>query len=502
MRVSVTRFTLLLLLFVFSPIIASAQEASSTSPERSHPLFAADYESQRQWVDSTYNQMSLEEKLGQLFIVDVFSSQSASETQKIKDLISEYKPGGVIFSKGGPQRQVKLTNEFQSLSRVPLLIAMDAEWGAAMRLDSTFAFPWNMTLGAIEDSSLIKETGAAIGRNLKRLGVHMNFAPVVDINTNPDNPIIGNRSFGENKENVSAKAIAFMKGMESENIISVAKHFPGHGDTSVDSHKALPVLKFSKRRLRDVELYPFRNLIEEGLPGVMTGHLEVPSLEDRKGFPASLSKDIVTGLLKDDMEFQGLVITDALAMQGAKIPEAGENSLAAFLAGNDILLMPEDLPKAVLSLSNAYKKKIFSEERLQHSVKKILLAKYKAGLNDLQPVSTAYLYEDLNNINDKVLNDKLIENAITVVKNDHELLPIKDLKETKIAYVNFGEEDGLPFLAQLQKYTRVDEVKDQHLAGLLEKLDSYHLVIIGYHRSSETPWEKFRFSDQELVWIQ
>ena len=242
MRVSVTRFTLLLLLFVFSPIIASAQEASSTSPERSHPLFAADYESQRQWVDSTYNQMSLEEKLGQLFIVDVFSSQSASETQKIKDLISEYKPGGVIFSKGGPQRQVKLTNEFQSLSRVPLLIAMDAEWGAAMRLDSTFAFPWNMTLGAIEDSSLIKETGAAIGRNLKRLGVHMNFAPVVDINTNPDNPIIGNRSFGENKENVSSKAIAFMKGMESENIISVAKHFPGHGDTSVDSHNALPVL--------------------------------------------------------------------------------------------------------------------------------------------------------------------------------------------------------------------------------------------------------------------
>ena len=502
MRFYGPRLTLFLLLFAFSPIITSAQEASSTSPERSHPLIAADYESQRQWVDSIYNQMSLKEKLGQLFMVDVFSSQSASETEKIKALISEYNPGGIIFSKGGPQRQVKLTNEFQALSEVPLMIAMDAEWGAAMRLDSTFAFPWNMTLGAIMNSTLIKETGAAIGRHLKRLGVQMNFAPVVDINTNPDNPIIGNRSFGEDKENVTSKALAFMKGMESENIISVAKHFPGHGDTSVDSHKALPVLKFSRRRLREVELYPFRNLIEAGLPGVMTGHLAVPSLEPRKGYPASLSQDIVTDLLKDKMEFQGLVITDALAMQGANIPEAGENSLPAFLAGNDILLMPSDLPKAILALSNAYKQDVISEERLQHSVKKILLAKYKAGLSDFQPINSAYLYEDLNKINDKVLNDKLIENAITVVKNDHELLPIKDLKETKIAYVNFGEEDGLPFLAQLQKYTRVDEVKDQHLAGLLEKLDAYHLVIIGYHKSSDTPWELFKFSQEELVWLQ
>ena len=502
MRFYRASLNLFLLLFVLSPIITTAQEASSTSPERSHPLIAADYESQRQWVDSIYNQMSLEEKLGQLFMVDVFSRQSAAETEKIKELISEYKPGGIIFSKGGPQRQVKLTNEFQALSDVPLMIAMDAEWGPAMRLDSTFAFPWNMTLGAIEDSTLIQETGAAIGRNLRRLGVHMNFAPVVDINTNPDNPIIGNRSFGENKEKVTSRALAFMQGMESENIISVAKHFPGHGDTSVDSHKALPVLDFSRKRLRDVELYPYGTLIKGGLPGVMVGHLEVPAFESRKGFPASLSKDIVTGLLKDRMEFQGLVITDALAMKGAMIPEAGENSLAAFLAGNDILLMPESLPKALLALTNAYKQEVFSEARLQHSVKKILLAKYKAGLNDFQPISTTYLYEDLNSITDRVLNDKLIENAITVVKNDHELLPIKDLKETKIAYVNFGDEDGQPFLSQLQKYTRVDEVKDQHLAGLLKKLDAYHLVIIGYHRSTESPYEKFRFSKEELVWLR
>lgn len=501
MRFNKARLTLLLLL-VFSSQIASAQETSSASPERSHPLLAADLEGQRQWVDSIYNQMSLKEKVGQLFMVDVFSSQSASETKKIKQLIAEYRPGGVIFSKGGPVRQVNLTNEFQAASEIPLMIAMDAEWGAAMRLDSTFAYPWNMTLGAIEDSVLIEQTGAAIGRNLKRLGVHMNFAPVVDINTNPENPIIGNRSFGENKENVTTKALAFMKGLESENIISVAKHFPGHGDTNVDSHKALPVLEHSRRRLREVELYPFKNLIDEGLPGVMTGHLEVPSFEPRKGFPASLSKDIVTDLLKDKMNFQGLVITDALAMEGARIPNAGGNSLAAFLAGNDILLMPENLPKAVLALTNAYEQEILSEERLQHSVKKILLAKYKVGLNSFKPIDQAYLFEDLNNINDKALNEKLIENALTVVKNDHELLPVKDLKETKIAYVNFGDEDGAPFLAQLQKYTRVDEVKDQHLAGLLEKLDSYHLVIIGYHKSSETPWEKFRFSQKELVWLQ
>ena len=493
----------LLILFALAPQIASAQDSKvAVGPEDAHPLYAPETQLQRAWVDSIYNSMSLEEKVGQLFMVDVFSNQSAAETRKISKYIEEHHLGGIIFSKGGPQQQVKLTNEFQGLSEVPLLIAMDAEWGAAMRLDSTFAFPWNMTLGAIKDSTLIEETGEAIAGDLRRLGVHMNFAPVVDINTNPDNPIIGNRSFGESRENVSEKALAFMRGMEKGKVLSVAKHFPGHGDTNTDSHKALPVLDFSKKRLKETELYPFEELIANGLPGVMVGHLEVPAFEKRKGFPSSLSKPIVTDLLKDKMEFQGLVVTDALAMEGARIPEIGGNSLAAFLAGNDLLLMPKDLPEAVQSLINAYKTDIFSEERLQHSVKKILFAKYKVGLHDYEPVDPDSLYEDLNSIRHKVLNQKLIEEAITVIRNEHEILPIKDLKNTKIAYVNFGEEDGSAFLKQLRKYSAVDEVKAEHLGELLEELKSYHLVIVGFHKSGANPWTSYKFSEKELTWLQ
>lgn len=497
-----TGILLLFILFALVPQQFSAQEPEAAiGPEEAHPLLTADIQLQRQWVDSIYNSMSLEEKVGQLFMVDVFSNQSAAKTRQISEYIKEHHLGGIIFSKGGPQRQVKLTNEFQALSDVPLLIAMDAEWGAAMRLDSTFAFPWNMTLGAIKDSTLIAKTGEAIANDLRRLGVHMNFAPVVDINTNPDNPIIGNRSFGENRENVTEKALAFMNGMEKGNVLSVAKHFPGHGDTSTDSHKALPILNFSKKRLKEIELYPFEKLIDLGLPGVMVGHLEVPAFEKREGFPSSLSEAIVTDLLKEKMEFRGLIITDALAMEGADISEMGGNSLAAFLAGNDILLMPKDLPEAVQSMINAYKTGIFSEERLQHSVKKILFSKYKVGLNNYEPVDADYLYEDLNSIEHKLLNQKLIEEALTVVKNEHKILPIKDLENTKIAYVNFGEEEGFPFLQQLRKYTAIDEVKAEHLGELLEKLEAYHLVIVGFHKSSKNPWTSYKFSEKELTWL-
>ena len=258
--------------------------------QESHPLKTEDFRVQKAWVDSTYQAMNLDQKIGQLFMVDIFSSKSKAETDKIKELIKENYIGGIIFSKGGPMRQAKLNNEYQELANVPLLIGMDAEWGLAMRLDSTYAFPWNMTLGAIEDNRLIKKTGAQIAKHCKRLGVHINFAPVADVNNNPDNPIIGNRSFGENKINVTEKAIAFMQGMHSEGVLSSAKHFPGHGDTDVDSHKSLPSLDFSKERLDSLELYPFKRMIAEDVSSIMIGHLNVPALDSRVNFPFFIIK--------------------------------------------------------------------------------------------------------------------------------------------------------------------------------------------------------------------
>ncbi|MDT0294353.1 glycoside hydrolase family 3 N-terminal domain-containing protein [Mesonia ostreae] len=474
----------------------------STFAQKVSPLMTDDAANQKKWVDSIYLNMSLEEKVGQLFMVDIFSSKGDAAADKIKKLIDDYHLGGVIFSKGGPLQQAKMNNEFQELSKVPLLIGMDAEWGLAMRLDSTYAFPWNMTLGAVEDNQLIERVGQRIAKHSKRLGVHINFAPVVDININPENPIIGNRSFGENKQRVTQKALAFMKGMHKENVLSSAKHFPGHGDTDTDSHKALPTLNFTKKRLDSLELYPYYKMIQEGVSSIMVGHLNVPALEPKNNLPSSLSKKIITELLRDSLQYKGLVFTDALNMRGvADFDEGGEIDLAAFLAGNDILLISEDIPKAHDKLVAAYQEGTITEERLAFSVKKILQSKYKVGLNHYQPVETAYLVEELNTIHDDVLYEEVMEKAITVIKNDKAIMPIKDLKSKKIAYVNLGDANGADFFNQLQRYTEIDHVKDEHLGSLLGTLKNYNYVIIGHHTSNDNPWKSYKLTQKEMVWL-
>jgi beta-glucosidase-like glycosyl hydrolase/CubicO group peptidase (beta-lactamase class C family) len=461
-----------------------------------------DFPNQKKWVDSIYNKMSLQEKVGQLFMTVVFSSDPTSSTDKTKALIRDYYLGGVIFSKGGPGRQAKLNNEFQELADVPLMIGMDAEWGLAMRLDSTYAYPWNMTLGAIEDNKIVEKVGRRIGEHSKRLGVHINFAPVVDINTNPKNPIIGNRSFGEDRDNVTEKALAFMKGMQGAGILANAKHFPGHGDTDTDSHKTLPTINFSKERLDSIELHPYRRLINNGLSSVMVAHLNVPSLERRDGFPSSISKAIVTDILKGELGFNGLIFTDALNMKGASnFKEPGEIDLAAFLAGNDVLLISENIPKAHELLIAAYREGVITDERLAHSVKKILYAKYLVGLNDYKPVNSYYLYEDLNSVTDDALYEEAMEQALTVLKNDQAILPIKDIQKKKIAYINFGDADGRPFLDQLRKYADVDWIKATNLDSYLKKLKNYNYVIAGFHKSNENPWKGYQFTNKELVWL-
>ncbi|MDF4222898.1 glycoside hydrolase family 3 N-terminal domain-containing protein [Maribacter sp. M208] len=468
-----------------------------------NPLVTKDSTDQQRWVDAQYAKMSLDQKLGQLFMVSVASNQSKQATDIIKNLIVKEHLGGVIFSKGGPVRQAKLTNDYQAAAKIPLLIGMDAEWGLYMRLDSTYAFPWNMTLGAIQDNSIVEKVGYQIGKHANRLGVHINFAPDLDINTNPKNPIIGNRSFGEDRDNVVAKGTAFAKGMERAGVLANGKHFPGHGDTEVDSHHNLPVIPFSRKRLDSLELYPFKKLINSGLSSIMVAHLEVPALEMKKGLPSSLSEQIISGILKEQLGYKGLIFTDALNMKGVSTKgKDGSVELDAFMAGNDMLLMPENIVSAKEKLAKAYDKGKLTEERLAYSVKKILMAKYKAGLNKYRPIGLNNLYEDLNSLEDDIIYEQAIENAITVVRNKLDILSIKNLDNKKIAYVKMGDSDNGAFVKGLRNYADVTVVEANDINTLKAKLKDFNLVIVGHHKSNDSPWKSYKFSTKELNWLQ
>ncbi|MCC1485355.1 glycoside hydrolase family 3 N-terminal domain-containing protein [Winogradskyella immobilis] len=477
--------------------------------ETPNPLLSEDIEAQQKWVDSLYDSMSLKQRVGQLFMVQVFSEQGVKHENEISSLIRNQEIGGVIYSKGGPGRQAKLNNKLQAISKIPLLVGMDAEWGLSMRLDSTYAFPWNMTLGAVSNNKLIEQTGYQIGEHCKRVGVHFNFAPVVDINTNPNNPIIGNRSFGEDRDNVTEKASAFMKGMQDAGVLANAKHFPGHGDTDSDSHKTLPTILFNEKRIDSIELYPYRKLIKEGLSSVMVAHLNVPGLEQQNGRPSSLSEYIITDILKERLGFKGLIFTDALTMKGVSEfieptvegSKRGEIDLAAFKAGNDVMLMSLDVSGGIDRISKAVEDEDITEERLAHSVKKILMAKYKVGLHNYKPLSLINIDKDINRIKDDVLYGQLMEEAITVVKNKNELLPIRNLETKKVAYVALGDDKGSDFLDELKKYTKVHEIKANKLDELISKLQNYNTVVVGFHKSNENPWKGYKFSTRELTWL-
>ena len=467
------------------------------------PLRTKDFDAQDVWVDSIINNMTIDEKIGQLFMVQAYSNLDQNHEDFITNLITKYHVGNLIFMQGTPEKQAELTNKYQAVSKLPLMIGFDGEWGLDMRLQNTYRFPWNMTLGAIQDDSLIKEFGEHLGKHCKRLGIHINFAPVVDINTNPDNPIIGNRSFGESKENVTQKAIAFTQGMQKYGVMANAKHFPGHGDTATDSHHTLPVLNFDKKRLNEIELYPYRRVFDAGIGSVMTAHLSIPSLESNKSLPTSLSKNVVTNLLKQELGFNGLIITDGLNMKGAaNYATSAEINLAAIQAGNDLLLIPQDVPASANLIKKAIELKTLSLEQLNFSVRKILKAKYWMGLNNYKPVVLENLQNDLNTIDDELLHRKLVKNSLTVLKDAKKEIPFSNLEDKKIAYVNLGDDSGAYFLEMLNNYTKVDAVSDKNLNGLIQKLKPYNQVIIGFHKSNLNPWKSYKFSNNELVWLQ
>jgi beta-glucosidase-like glycosyl hydrolase/CubicO group peptidase (beta-lactamase class C family) len=472
------------------------------------PLISADPVSQLNWVDSVFQSLTFEERLGQLFMVAAYSNQDQAHIDKISNLIKTENLGGLIFFQGGPERQARLTNLYQSQSKTPLFIAMDAEWGIGMRLDSVPNFPKAMTLGAIQDDELIYEMGQEVARQFKELRMHINFAPVVDVNSNPDNPVIGYRSFGENKELVANRAVAYMKGLQDNGVIANAKHFPGHGDTEADSHYSLPVIKHSEQRIWEVDLYPYEELFKENLMSVMVAHLNIPSLDAEVNSTTSLSKKVVTDLLQKKMNFQGLIFTDALNMRGvAKLNAPGDVDLKALLAGNDVLLYSMDVPKAKEMIKQAVEDGIISEAEIDRRVKKILRAKYWAGLNRFVPIKTYELMERLHTPKTDELLEKLYASSITVASNKNDLLPFKQLDMRRFASLSIGDE-GTVFQKYLGKYTKFDHFTIPKAANetthynTIKQLEDYDVVVVGLMGISNSPKRKFGIAEADVELIR
>ncbi len=455
------------------------------------------------WADSVFKNMTLDEKIGQLFNIPAYSNKGEAHTQEVLEQIEKYHIGGLTFFQGGPHRQAKLTNLYQSRSKVPLMVAIDGEWGLSMRLDSTMKYPWQMTLGAIEDDELIYNMGVDIGKQLKRLGVNVNFAPVVDINNNPENPVINARSFGESKERVARKGIAYMKGMQSQRVLATAKHFPGHGDTDSDSHHTLPMIKHSKKRIEELELYPFKALIKEGVGGVMSAHLYLPAYTRTNQIASSLSRSVIDTLLRQELGYDGLVFTDGLNMGGvANYQMSSKVDLQAVQAGNDILLLSKDIEAGISAIKSALKNGELSQAQLDESVKRILKAKEWMGIHRSARVEMSNLMKELNSASYQKLEADLVRSSLTVLKNKTEVLPIKDLSQ-RIAVLSLAKEgvSYRPFQKSLNLYTRVDTFHYSELPvsmqkGLMDTLLTYDKVIVGVHLSNKSPWVSSKIDNE------
>ena len=479
------------LLFILLLVTALATFSGKPPGERHYVLAPPFLEEASPWADSVFATLSLDERIAQLMMVAAYSNKDAKHEAEVEQMVRTNNIGGLIFFQGGPVRQARLTNRYQAAAKTPLLLGMDLEWGLAMRLDSTIRFPRQMALGALQDDAPIRAMGEEIARQMKRLGVQVSFSPVVDVNNNPANPVINDRSFGEDRENVARKGIAYMRGLQKGGVIATAKHFPGHGDTDSDSHYALPLIAHSRTRLDSLELYPFQRLADEGLAAVMVAHLEVPALDSNKGLPSTLSKPIVTDLLEHQIGFKGLVFTDALNMKGvSKADKPGEIELRALLAGNDVLLFPQDPMKAIARIRQAVDSNTIDRAVIDHKCLKVLRAKEWAGLNTLKPVKTEGLFDDLNTMQGKLLRRQLYAGAITALNDHHNILPLRDLDQHRIASVVIGDTLGNPFQLGLQRYAEVKTfrcdktITRDSLTALLRKLEEFDRVIVSVHNTS------------------
>ncbi|WP_460937575.1 glycoside hydrolase family 3 N-terminal domain-containing protein [Spirosoma humi] len=453
------------------------------------------------WADSVFTNMAPEDRIAQLIMVAGYSNRKPGYEDSLITLVRTNKLGGVVMFQGGPVRQAQLTNRLQANSAVPLLLAMDAEWGIAMRLDSTVRYPYQMTLGAMQGAgsdSLIYQMGANLARQARRLGMHVNFAPSVDINNNPNNPVINFRSFGEDKYAVARKALAYMRGMQDNQLLTSLKHFPGHGDTGTDSHYDLPLISKSRGQLDSLELYPFRELINAGATGVMIAHLSIPALDTTRNRPSTLSPAIVTNLLKDELGFKGLIFSDAMNMKGVtKFYPSGKADELGLEAGMDVLEFTEDVPSALAQVKQAIADGRISQASIDARCLKVLQAKAWAGLDQYKPVVLDNLVNDLNPAKDELLNRQLTEKSLTVLKNDRNILPLQRLDTLRIASVAIESDKVTAFQEMAANYTKVDHFNltsrtpDSTLAQIRDSLQNYNLILVDVHLNNIRPAVKY-----------
>lgn len=496
----------LLLLSVFVAFIQPA--ITLGNPTKIQGLAELSTQEAQHWVDSVMNSLTLREKIAQLFMVAAYSNRDQEHIDEIAKLVKDERIGGLCFFQGGPVRQVNLTNYYQGLAKVPLLISMDAEWGLGMRLDSTISYPRQMMLGAMDDNRLIYHMGADIARQLKRIGVHINFAPVVDINNNPQNPVINTRAFGEDREAVTLKGLAYMLGLQDNGILASAKHFPGYGDTDTDSHYDLPLLNHSRERIDSLELYPFRKLIQSGVASVMVGHMEIPALESKSKLASSLSTNVVTNMLTHDLQYNGLIITDAVNMKGVSdYYKPVDLNYLALQAGNDIVLFPSEVKESISKIEKEVKRGRFPIEEIERRCRKVIEAKYRVGLDRFRPIETANLVEKLNQTSSELIIRQIAEQAITVTNNRNDIIPLKGIDTLSIAYIEVGPDRGKSFAEQMELYApfttiSVDpNISEDGLRDIYFSLSPYNLVIIGYHTISSSPQRDFGVTPQMAQFI-
>jgi len=485
------------LLFIsVSPTKAQKKSYLQTLTEKNH------------WVDSVFHKLNKREKIAQMFFVRAHTNLGKAYEDSIANVIKKQDVGGLVFFQGGPGRQAILTNQYQSLSEVPLLIASDGEWGLGMRLDSTISYPYQMALGAVQDKELLYKMGLEVAKDYKRIGMHMNLAPDVDVNNNPKNPVINFRSFGENKYNVATKAGEYMRGMQDGGLLVSIKHFPGHGDTDVDSHYDLPQLKFSKARLDSLEIYPFRELIRQGAAGVMIAHMNIPALDNTPNMPSTLSKPIVTGILKEQLGFKGLIISDAMGMKGVvKYFKDGEADVMGVIAGNDILELSENSDRAIKLVRKAVRQDRISMERIDESVKKILTAKYWAGLNVRDSINERNVVADVNRPESKVLLQKLADASMTLLRGKVNIGQLSKDRRTVIISV------GTPGVTEFQRdlgnyyknsvfYTLDRNANAAAIAKVLRYINVFDQVIIGIHDTRIRPGNGMILSNDLKMFIK
>jgi beta-N-acetylhexosaminidase len=460
------------------------------------------------WVDSVFQKLSTDERIAQLFMVRGKANGDTVLIRQVADMVKWYNIGGICFFKGGPVKQAELTNKYQKLAKTPLLISIDGEWGLGMRLDSTISFARQMTLGAMADRQKIYSMGAEIARQCKRLGIHINFAPVADINSNPLNPVINIRSFGEDREDVARMCLQYVNGLQDNGVMAVAKHFPGHGDAGTDSHLTLPVINHSAEALDTLDLYPFRKVINANIGGMMVAHLNVPALDSTPGLPSTLSPKIINGLLKQRLGFKGLVFTDAMDMKGlADFAEPGMIEVKALAAGNDVLLLLEDVPDAICEISAAMDSNIISKTLIEQKCLKVLHLKYRLGLWKPQVVEVKNLISDLNPPEATQLNRDLYNSSVTLLRNTNDLLPLKNLDTLRLASIVIGDtaqnsfQDRLGFYASIDRFSLPYSASSTLQAELLIKLQKYNLVLVGILNTNPSPAKNFSITNQTVVFI-